>query len=279
MRRVVLLVTLLAGLAGGGAAAPAAQAGCAFIVVWHDRAYWAFGGGPAQASPDGTVLDGAMAPTCNDTVGADEHATPVAARSIPGIPPSVAIFSQGSTLVGSGYLIERYDMGSRGTGVAIRDETRGCALGGPVRITGRAHLGVDLVDVSVDESTVRLHHLESGMVQIFPDGHTRFRGLSRNGFPYIGEGQLVRVDARFCKVPGSVGTKIVARRIVPAGPIVPASTAEDILGADWRGSPDAVSRATGGHALAVAIVVLLAALGVGTALTAHRRRSLPPGTG
>ena len=80
-------------------------------------------------------------------------------------------------------------------------------------------------------------------------------------------------------MPGSVGTKIVARRIVPAGPIVPPSTAEDILGADWRGSPGVVSRATGGHALAVAIVLLLAALGVGTALTAHRRRSLPPPTG
>ena len=114
--------------------------------------------------------------------------------------------------------------------------------------------------------------------KVYPE-NTRFDGLSRNGFPYIGEGQRIRVDARFCKVPGSVGTKIVARRIVPAGPIVPPSTAEDILGDDWRGRPDIVSKATGGHALAVAIVLLVAALGVGTALTAHRRRSLPPGTG
>ena len=59
----------------------------------------------------------------------------------------------------------------------------------------------------------------------------------------------------------------------------PASTAEDILGDDWRGKPDIVSKATGGHALAVAIVLLVAALGVGTALTTHRRRSLPPPTG
>jgi hypothetical protein len=225
------------------------------------------------------VLDGAMAPACNDTVGADEHATPVAARSIPGIAPSVAIFSEGSTLVGSGYFIETSNLGLGGAAVAIVDETRGCALGGPVRITGRAHLGFGLITVSVDDSTVRLHHLESGMAQMFPDGHTRFAGLSRNGFPYIGEGQLVRVDARFCKVPGSVGTKIVARRIVPAGPIVAPSTAVDILGDYWRGSPGVVSKATGSHALAVAIVVLVAAVGVGTALTAHRRRSLPPPTG
>jgi hypothetical protein len=279
MRRAVLVVALLAGLAGGGATAPTAQAGCAFIVVWHDRAYWQFGGGPAQADPGGSVLDGAMAPACNDTVGADEHPTPVAARSIPGIPPSVAIYAEGSGLVGSGYFIERYPLASRGTGVAIVDETRGCALGGRVRITGRTHLGFGLIDVSVDESTVRLHHLASGMAQIFPDGHTRFDRLSRSGFPYIGEGQRVQVDARFCKVPGSVGTKIVARRIAAAGPIVPPSTAEDILGDDWRGSQGVVSKTTGGHALAVAIVLLLAALGVGTALTAHRRRSLPPPTG
>jgi hypothetical protein len=235
MRRLVVVVALLAALAGGGATAPAARAGCAFIVVWHDRAYWQVGGGPAQADPGGTALEGAMAPTCNDTVGADEHATPVAARSIPGIPRPVAIFAEGSGLVASGYVIERYPLGSNGTGVAIVDETRGCVLGGPVRITGRTHLGFGLINVSVDNSTVPLHHLASGMAQIFPDGHTRFDGLSRNGFPYIGEGQLVRVDARFCKVPGSTGNKIVARRIAPAGPIVPAATAEDVLGADWRG--------------------------------------------
>src|SRR4029077_13622634 len=57
------------------------------------------------------------------------------------------------------------------------------------------------------------------------------------------------------------------------------STAEDILGADWRGRPDVVSRATGGHSLAVAIVILVAVVVVGTILTAHRRRSLPPPTG
>jgi hypothetical protein len=279
MRRVVLLVALLATLVGGGATAPTSQAGCAFIIVWHDRAYWNVGRGPAQASPDGAALEGAVEPGCNDTVGADEHATPVAARSIPGIPSAVAIYAEGSGLVASGYFIERYPVGSRGTGVAIVDETRGCALGGRVRITGRTHLGFGLINVSIEGSTVRLHHLASGMAQIFPDGHTRFDGLSRNGFPYVGEGQRVRIDARFCKVPGSTGTKIVARRITRAGPIVPPTTAEDILGDDWRGSPGVVSKATGGHALAVAIVLLVAAIGVGAALTAHRRRSLPPPAG
>ena len=133
-----------------------------------------------------------------------------------------------------------------------------------MRITGPAQPGSAPSGVHVDDSTVRLHHLLRGSAQVFLDGHTRIDGLTRNGLPYIGEGQLVRVDARFCKVPGSIGTKIVARRIVPAGPIVAPSTAEDILGADWRGRPDIVSRATGGHSLAVAIVILVAVVVVGT---------------
>ena len=111
MRRIAIVAAVLAGLAGVGVAAPSAHAGCAFITVWHDRAYWGSGGGPAQASPGGTVLEGAVEPGCNDTVGANEHPTPVAARSIPGIPSAVAIFSQGSTFVGSGYFIERYPVG------------------------------------------------------------------------------------------------------------------------------------------------------------------------
>ena len=56
MTRIAIVTAVLATLAGGGATAPAAQAGCAFIVVWHDRAYWAAGGGPARAPAGGTAL-------------------------------------------------------------------------------------------------------------------------------------------------------------------------------------------------------------------------------
>jgi hypothetical protein len=269
MRRIALVGALLAGLAGGAVVAPpAARASCALLVVWHDRAYVGFRGGPIQASPGGIPVHGAEQPGCNDTVGANEGPTRIAARSIDGVPSEVAIVAEGHSMLGWGYFVE-----------AGRDETRGCSLGGPVQITGPARAGLGLLNVSVDDTTVRLHHLLHGAAQIFPDGHTRFDGLSRRGFPYIAEGQRVRVDARFCKVPGSIGTKIVARRISPAGPIVAPSTAEDVLGADWRGRPGIVSRTTRGHALAAAIVVLLAALGIGTALVRHRRRSLPPGTG
>jgi hypothetical protein len=279
MRRVVLLVALLAGLTGGAVAAPTAQAACGVIVVWHDRAYAGYGG-PDQASTmePGAPIDGALEPGCNDTVGADEHPTVVAARRIVGMSPAVAILAQETALVAYGYFPDAKGFPTTSAGPP-HDETRGCTLGGPVRITGPAHVGLGALSMSVRDTTVRLHHLLRGSALIFVDGYTGIHGLQRNGLPYIGERQLVRVDARFCKVPGSSGTKIVARRIAPAGPIVPPSTAEDILGDDWRGSPGAVSSATGGHTLAVAIVLLLAALGIGTALTVHRRRSLPPGTG
>jgi hypothetical protein len=268
MRRLTLITALLAALAGAGVAAPSANAGCAFVVVWHDRAYLASGGPQDKRPQPGAPVQGALEPGCNDTGGAGERPTPVRATSIDGVTPEMALLVRNTVLVAYGYLP-----------TVPTDETRGCNLGGPVRITGRTNVALGFIDVSVKHSTVRLHHLLGGSAQVFLDGGTRIDGLARDGHPYIGTGQRVQVDARFCKVPGSVGTKIVARRIVPAGPIVAPSTAEDILGDDWRGSPGVVSRTTGGHSLAVAIVIILAAGGIGAALVAHRRRSLPPGTG
>jgi hypothetical protein len=234
--------------------------------VWHDRAYVGFRGGPIQASPGGAPVHGAEQPGCNDTVGANEGPTRIAARSIDGIPSEVAIVAEGHSMLGWGYFVE-----------AGRDETRGCRLGGPVQITGPVRAGLGLLNVSVADTTVRLHHLLHGAAQIFPDGHTRFDGLSRRGFPYIAEGQRVRVDARFCKVSGSIGTKIVARRISPAGPIVAPSTAEDVLGADWRGRPDDAIVAAHGYGWEAGVALLLAAA-VG-AMVLARRRSRRPRTG
>jgi hypothetical protein len=86
MKRIALVAAVLAGLAGSGVAAPApAQAACAFVVVWQDRAYADFDGGPLQLSGGGRALDGAVQPGCNDTAGADERPTRVNAKSIPGV--------------------------------------------------------------------------------------------------------------------------------------------------------------------------------------------------
>jgi hypothetical protein len=258
VRRIALVAAVLAGLVGGAVAPPAARASCGFIVVWHDRAYSGYWGrGQVDARPD-AVIHGAEEPGCNDTVGADEHPTAVPARKIAGIPPSVAILSGGEPLVAYGYFpgVPGFPLDA----------------GGPP-----ADVGLGAIGVHVNQSTVHLHHLLRGSAQVFIDARTSFDGLQRDGFPYLGQGQLVRVDARFCKVPGSIGTKIVARRIAAAGPIVPPSTAETVLGPDWRGRPGLISRATGGHSRAAyAAVGLLVAV---AALLGARRRSPWSGTG
>ncbi|HSD01973.1 MAG TPA: hypothetical protein VLB81_06380 [Gaiellales bacterium] len=191
------------------------------------------------------------------------------------MPPGVALIVRDTVLVAMGYFPSVTNFL---TGATLpTDGTRGCRLGGQVRITGPARSAFGFINVRVDASTVHLHHLLRGSAHVDLDGRTRFDGLLRNGQPYIGEGQLVRVDARFCKVPGSVGTKIVARRIVPAGPIVRPSTAEDILGADWRGSPDDAIVAAHGYGWEAAVALVLTASLV--ALLVARRRSSPSGTG
>jgi len=146
-----------------------------------------------------------------------------------------------------------------------------------VGITGPADPGLGVVNVHVDESTVHLHHLLRGSAQVFVDGRTRIDGLVRNGLPYIATGQLVRVHARFCKVPGSIGTKIVGRRIVPAGPIVAPPSAEDVLGVDWRRRQQDVTRSARGYGWKAGFALVLAA--VVAALLLARRRSRPSGTG
>jgi len=274
MRRIALLVAVLAGLAGSGLAAPPAHASCIFVVVWHDRVYFAVNT-PETLPHPGAPVRGALEPDCNDTGGPARPPTPIAARRIVGVPASLALLARDTVLVPSGYFPQ---VANVLTGATLpTNETRGCTLGGPVRITGPARTAFGFISVRVDSSTVHLHHLLRGSAQVYLDGHTRIDGLVRNGQPYIGEGQLVRVDALFCKVPGSIGTKIVGRRIVPAGPIVAPPTADDILGPYWRGGPDIVSRATRGHRWAAYAALALLALVAG--LLVVRRRSRPSGTG
>ena len=274
MRRRAFLVAVLACLAGGAAAPATAPASCAFVIVWHDRAYFAEGSPETQPHP-GEPVQGALEPDCADTGGPAAAPTPIAARRIAGVPPGVALLARDTVLVAIGYFPEVTNVLTGAT--MPTDETRGCTLGGPVRITGPADPGLGVVNVHVDESTVHLHHLLRGSAQVFVDGRTRIDGLVRNGLPYIVTGQLVRVDARFCKVPGSIGTKIVGRRIVAAGPIVAPASAGDVLGAGWRGSPGLASRVTRGHSRAAYAAVALVTTVV--ALLIVRRRSHRPGTG
>src|SRR4029079_19705511 len=87
-------------------AAPAtAPASCAFVIVWHDRAYFAEGSPETQPHP-GEPVQGALATDCADTGGPAAAPTPIAARRIAGVPPGVALLARDTVLVAIGYFPE-----------------------------------------------------------------------------------------------------------------------------------------------------------------------------
>jgi hypothetical protein len=82
----------------------------------------------------------------------------------------------------------------------------------------------------------------------------------------------VRIAARRC------GGSVVARTIAPAGPIVPPSTAEDILGPGWRGGGGVRHELGGVNRLAAAVAVLAVVVLLVLGLRAGRRGT-PAGAG
>jgi hypothetical protein len=248
-------------------------AGCAALVVWHDAAYsqvWTTAHGPHAAAA--ARLHGAVQPGCNDTGGPTPAATRVDARRIAGVPPAVAILSDRWILAAAGYFpqLPGFPLVPRS---APYDATRTCRLGPALTLTGRAlpETGrIVLADVRSSRPERMSDHL---LINLEVDAHTRISGLSRNGLPYVGTGQRVRIAARRC------GGSVVARTIAPAGPIVRASTAEDILGADWRGGGGVIHQ-LGGLARIVGALTVLAVAGLAVlGLRAGRRGSPAPGSG
>jgi hypothetical protein len=218
-----------------------ADASCIAVVVWHDVAYagpW----NPADLPPidTGRQLRGAVAPDCADTGGPPGTPTPVRAAAIRGIPTAVAIWAFGGPMVAPGYFPSQPGFPIAPAGGRPDDETVGCRLGNAVTVDGTADVGFGGLSVVVSHSSQPLR-LTGGRVltDLFLDDHTRIVGSSREGLPYIGEGQKVHVDAITCQVKGAIGPKIVARRVVASGSVPAQASAEAVLGADWAGSPGA----------------------------------------
>ena len=248
MRRAVALLATAAAATGWSVAAPApAAASCALVVVWHDTAYFDYVPSVLRPSP-GRPLSGAVAPGCNDTGGDPPSPTRVAARAIEGLSPAAALLYGHRILVASGYFPR------------VR-HTESCRITGPVALTARAHPALGFFTV--------VHSSGGQAVDVFVDADTHITGLSRHGVPYIGEGQRVRIDAVHC------GRELLARRIVPAGRIVPETTAEDILGADWRGGPS-IETSARRHGWVTAGVAAVTAAVAGVVLIVRRRPGAPP---
>jgi hypothetical protein len=219
MRRLwfAVVATLAAASALTGGAKPA-QASCLAVVVWHDTAY--FGLDSLEQTPgarQGGPLSGAVVPDCADTGGPPGSPHDTHAAAIRGVSPEVAIVSGGEVFVATGYLpyLPGFPLHHRGA-----EAPRTCTAGPPVGIDGTAETGI--FGVSVRRTT-------GGLQGLSVDAHTRIVDMHRHGLPFIGAGQHVHAEATRC------GTKLVARRITAAGPIVGQASATRVLGDDWDG--------------------------------------------
>jgi hypothetical protein len=268
-----LALAAAVSMAAGAAAPDRALAGCAVAVVWHDTSYFqSFGRGQAPSADPGRPLDGAVEPGCNDTGGATPLPTSVGARAIRGVPTAVAVLSHGGILIAPGYFPQAAGFPLVRPGAPVEDETRNCRLGAALTLSGRALPDTGRLNLAAVRSSRPLRLSGHEFIDLVVDGRTQLEGLTRDGIPYVGTGQAVRIEGRLCRVPGSVGPVVIARRIAPAGPIVPPSTAEDILGGGWRGGGGAVQGFGGVGWTATALVVLA---GVALFLARARRRRSP----
>jgi hypothetical protein len=265
MRRALVVLTLvLAAAAAVAAVRPApARASCVAVVVWHDTAYFGYPTPGVRPRP-GRPVRGVVEPGCNDTGGGVPSPTPVGARAIAGVPPQVALLSAGGVYVPAGVFPQLPGFPVRPG--RVRDATRTCHVTAHVTASGHVLPGPGVVDLA-DVRSSRPLQLVDQRLFVVVDGHTRIAGFDRYGVPYIGQGQAVRIAAVRC------GHMIVATRIVPGGPIAPVATAEDVLGADWRGE-DGVIHQLGGAARIVGALTVLAVVGlVVLGLRAARRES------
>jgi hypothetical protein len=212
-------------------------------------------------------LTGPVEPGCADTGGPAAAPTPVRASSIDGAPTSVAVRAVGTPMIASGFFPQLPGFPIAPTDAGVVDDTTDCRLGGALTVDGTAEAAFGKLNVVVSHSSERLR-LTGGRVltDLFVDGHTRIVGSSREGLPYIGEGQKVHVHARTCQVKGAVGPKIVARRVVASGPAPAPPSAAVVLGADWAGS------AGGSHRPVVVVMIVIAALAAAVAAFTIRHR-------
>lgn len=255
MRRSVALLLAAAAATGWSVAVTApASASCAFVVVRHHRAYfelWRRRDVPGVRP--GALVPGTVEPGCNDTGGAVPAPTRVGARRIAGVSPDVAVLVRGQILIAMGYLPDVHGFPLHGP---VVDQTPACRrFGVPLTLTGVARARPAGINVASVHASSPVPLVDHQVTTLLMDQHTHVDGLSRRGVPYIGDGQRVRIDALRC------GWRVVARHIVANGPIVPGTTVEDVLGADWRGGPsiETSARRHGWWAAAAAVTAAVAA--------------------
>jgi hypothetical protein len=222
MRKLWFAVLATMAVAAMSSGAERAQASCINVVVWHDTAYFGFSSLPKLSDVRaGSALSGAVVPDCADTGGPPGSPSHVGARRIAGVSPDVAIESNGQVLVSSGYLPLTRSFPLKQRDTPSVNETGNCVAGRSRVIDGTADSV--LYGVSVRRPS-------GGLETLFVDSNTKVVGLHRHGVAFVGRGQRVHIVAVPC------GTRLVARRITAAGPIVGQATASQVLRDDWDGA-------------------------------------------
>jgi hypothetical protein len=248
-----LLVLLLALAAAASVARPApASASCAPVIVWHDVAYFGYPPSVVRTAPlPGRRVGGAVAPACNDTGGGAGSPTSVGARRVAGVPPRVVLLSGGEIYIPSGELPQL-----PGFPVAFTpDPPLTCRVTAHVTVSGHAVPEAGALALG-DVRAGRHLQLTDGRLDIVITARTQVTGLTRHGVVDIGYDQALVIHAFRC------GHQIVATRIAPAGPIARPMTAEDALGADWRGGASFFRDRTTYAAAAIVAVGALVVLGL-----------------
>lgn len=213
--RWILTAACVGAMCAGCSSGPRQNAGgftCADRITWNGRVY--FGQLFAKLPPATLVLGTGGRPTCSDANGGEAGASStVEVRRMIGVDPRVAVAVKGepdAAYMAPGYFVQ---LPSHPLHSAIEWKPRS-----PNELTGCAKTRPRQLRVSVRStsgSTIGVT-LDGRETFLFVDAYTRFRGLERNGLPYVAPGQHIAADAVECLSSGGRLRKVVPRLISPA---------------------------------------------------------------
>jgi hypothetical protein len=194
MRRAALIVLL--ATAGCGSSGSDEGGACAAALVRDGMIYLGTGVDAGRGVRSGDLIEGEFAiPGCNDGGGPEPDRT-TSVFAVRGVSPELAVIDDVALYVNTGYFTELRDHPLH---ELLHRDRRRRGRGRPCAVEGR-------IVATVWEKTLRT---ERGEVGIVVDPRTEIEGLDRAGFPYVEDGQALRIEGR-CR-----GHEVLARRIEP----------------------------------------------------------------
>lgn len=222
---MVIGVVALAGCGGGsraveeadpddpGLAAGGGSASCVALLEWQDATYW---GGQTGEVELGESLGEATEPGCADTGGAESPEREVEVFAIEGVDPAIAFAARPDfVFLAAGYVLESpthplHELVYGREGPPAPPEKR-CGNPATAEATAVESAAYGLIfrvtNVAGGDAVFR----QTGEREVVFDAETAFRGLERNGVPYVAAGERFELRARPCKQNGTI--TLVADRL------------------------------------------------------------------